>query len=131
MVTVLLLEDDEELRQYYEEYLRGYGFFVVARGNSQGVVQLVKEHRANFLVTDLVMPEHEGMEGIFLAKQVPGLKIVAVSSNAAFLRLAENFVDACLLKPIAGLDLILALQRMIQGLLADEADTPVVLKQDQ
>ncbi len=131
MVTVLLLEDDEDLRQYFEEYLRAYGFFVVARGNSQGVVQLVNEHRANFLVTDLVMPGHEGMEGIFLAKQVPDLKIVAVSSNAAFLRLAEDFVDACLLKPIAGLDLTLTLQRMIPGLLADGADTPVVLNPNQ
>ncbi len=129
MTTVLLMEDDAELRQYLEEYLRAYGFFVVARGNSQGVMQLLKEHRADFLLTDLVMPEHEGMEGIFLAKQVKGLKIVAMSVNEAYLRMATSMVDACLLKPVSGADLVLTLQNLMPGVLPENAESAVVLPQ--
>ena len=113
MTTVLFLEDDDDLREYLQAHLEAYGFRVVARGNSEGIVHLVKNSQADILLTDLMMPQHEGLEGIFLVRQIPGLKIIAVSSSAAFLQLAENLVDCCLRKPISADDLILAIERVM------------------
>ena len=105
MPTVILLDDDAQVRQYFAEYLRAYGYTVVEGVNSKGILQLVREHHAKILITDLVMPDHEGMEGIFLAKQIPELRIIAISANAAFLKLASNIADACMQKPFFGADL--------------------------
>jgi DNA-binding response OmpR family regulator len=63
--TIILLDDDVELRTFFATALESLGFAVVTASNSEHVVELIAEHRAVLLVTDLVMPDHEGMEGIF------------------------------------------------------------------
>lgn len=113
MPTVILLDDDAQIRQYFAEYLRAYGYTVVEGVNSKGILQLVREHQAKILITDLMMPDHEGMEGIFLARQIPDLRIIAISSNAAFLHLAFSIVDACMQKPILGSDLVLQVEKLL------------------
>ncbi|MBI3230595.1 MAG: response regulator transcription factor [Burkholderiales bacterium] len=106
MKTIILLDDDAELREYFSAHLQAHGFTVIAQANSQNITDLVKRNNAACIITDLIMPGHEGMEGIFLAKQIQGLKIIAMSSSSAFLRIADGLVDRCLHKPISGPDLV-------------------------
>lgn len=101
MSTLILLDDDEQLRQYYAVYLRACGYNVIESGDSRDVMQLIEEHSADCLITDLMMPEHEGMEGIFLALRVEGLRIIAISSSATFLGIANGVVHACMHKPFS------------------------------
>ncbi|WP_338844621.1 response regulator [Massilia sp. W12] len=99
MASVVLLEDDSDLCELYASALRLAGHQVHVAANSRGILNVLQAQQAQVLVTDLIMPGHEGIEGIFLARQKQGLRIIAISSNQEYLRLAENLVDVCLHKP--------------------------------
>ncbi len=114
MACVILLEDDADLRELFAHALSQAGHEVHAAPNSRGIMALVRDNAAAVLVTDLIMPGHEGMEGIFLARQQQGLRILAMSSNRDFLRLAEGLVDCCMLKPFTAEDLLEKVETLLK-----------------
>lgn len=97
---LILMEDDALLRKYYCLGLESSGFDVVQAENSRDIVDLIDKHRPALIITDLVMPDHEGIEGIFKIIEHHSLPIVAVSGYQKFLDIAEKLVTATLLKPV-------------------------------
>jgi signal transduction histidine kinase len=70
--TVLLVEDDDGVRQFAARALRGLGYDVHEANNGRSALELVIDHglRIHILVTDLVMPVMNGTE---LAKEITRL----------------------------------------------------------
>ncbi len=112
--TIILLDDDVELRTFFATTLESAGFAVVAASNSKHVVELVAEHRAVLLVSDLVMPDHEGIEGIFSVLRTFHIPIIAISSYREYLNIVEPVVKATLLKPITGSALLDAVKKVLR-----------------
>ena len=101
MTTVLLVEDDEDLRGALSETLEDAGFRVLtASGGIEGL-ELVHNETVDKAVTDIVMAGGEGIEFILKAKAVkPSLPIIAMSAKAMYLRDAKSLgADHTLLKP--------------------------------
>jgi PAS domain S-box-containing protein len=80
--TVLLVEDDEKLRQFSGKILQARGYQVLEAASAEEAFRLCAQHDSpiHFLVTDVVMP---GMNGGELARhllaQRPGLRVLFVS----------------------------------------------------
>ncbi len=80
--TVLLVEDEELVRDVAEQMLRRCGYTVLVAGSGQGALALARDHEGpiDLLLTDVVMPLMNGQE---LAEKVatvrPGIKILYVS----------------------------------------------------
>jgi len=80
-VTVLLAEDDEQVRNYIQEFLESKGFTVLCAGDGFEALDMAKEaDGVDLLLTDLVMP---GMDGKALSKKVseifPEAKVLYIS----------------------------------------------------
>src|SRR5690606_14141364 len=81
--TILLVEDDEAVRELTLSVLRAYGYRVLAASTGAEGFEVWKQHRneVRLLLTDMVMPD--GMSGLELAKLLraadPGLKIICMS----------------------------------------------------
>lgn len=80
---------------------------VVARNGREGMRKFDRE-RFDLVITDLIMPEQEGVETIrLLRRQSPDLKIIAISgggraANTAILRMVEKLgATAVLAKPFS------------------------------
>ncbi|HEX4933662.1 MAG TPA: response regulator [Gemmatimonadaceae bacterium] len=91
MPKILVIEDDESLRALMSRALRSRGHDVlVARDGAEGLAVWDRE-RPDLVVTDLYMPNVDGIEAILAFRsRDPGLPIVAVSggdSRASFLAL--------------------------------------------
>ena len=91
MQKTLVIEDDESLRTLMSRSLRSKGFEVVtARDGGEGIAMWDFE-RPDLVVTDLYMPNVDGIEAIMaLRARQPDIPIVAVSggdSRASFLAL--------------------------------------------
>jgi len=77
--TILLVEDDPDLRSYIGEILRGLDYRVMIASNATGALEILakKEHPIDLLLTDIVMP---GMNGRRLAEearlQIRDLKVL-------------------------------------------------------
>lgn len=65
------------------------------------------------IVTDLIMPDYEGMEGIFRLGKVCQAPIIAISVKPAFLTMAEPLVNATLRKPFSGDELRLLVDHLL------------------
>ena len=103
--SIQLVEDDETIRQLASRVLRERGHTVRVASSGREAIVILKSTTPDILITDLVMPEMEGLELIrIVLKAKPGLKIVAISGafDGLFLKAAELFgVEATLSKPFS------------------------------
>lgn len=82
MARVLVIDDNDDLRRVLRLFLEEAGFEVEAAANGLRRLQLQREKPACVVVTDLFMPEKEGIETIVeLRRQFPQTKIVAMSGG--------------------------------------------------
>jgi len=104
MTKILLIEDDEQLREMVRLLLTEAGYLVsLARDGIEGI----RRHRtdpADLVLTDIVMPNKEGLETIIeLRREYPDLRIVAMSGSTyspTWLKTARLLgVQRTLLKP--------------------------------
>lgn len=86
--------------------LEGGGYAVLEAGNGREAAHQLAQHpyRVDLLITDLVMPEQEGIETIqHLRRKYPHLKIIAISGalDSAYLEVARYLgADRALPKPL-------------------------------
>ena len=82
--TLLLVDDEQEVRDSIGEVLRAYGYEVLLASTGEEAVSLIREHgaRIGLLLTDIRMP---GMSGHELAEWartvVPDLKVILMSGS--------------------------------------------------
>lgn len=83
MATVLLVDDDDLLRRLLSRELRKLGYTVIEAGDGRVAVQSFEETPVDAVVTDVVMPEQEGIETIrSLRRLAPLVPIIAMSGGA-------------------------------------------------
>jgi DNA-binding response OmpR family regulator len=77
---VLVLDDDEGLRVLIQLALRAENFEVSVAANGHDGMSLLRKHGADVVVTDILMPEQDGIETIAeLRREFPDVKIIAIS----------------------------------------------------
>jgi DNA-binding response OmpR family regulator len=62
MATIVLAEDDADLRALYAAYLRSAGFHVLEAADGQQALHMVRAHRPPLLLLDIWMPVMNGFE---------------------------------------------------------------------
>jgi two-component system, cell cycle response regulator CpdR len=81
---ILLAEDDESMRGFLERALTRAGYEVVAFGDGQQAHERLLEEPFTLLLTDIVMPEMDGIELARRASELdPALKIMFITGFAA------------------------------------------------
>jgi PAS domain S-box-containing protein len=71
--TILVVEDEDEIRDMVREYLERKGYNVVAANNGSEALQVAQRYKGSIhlLLTDVVMPQVGGHE---LAQQIKGMR---------------------------------------------------------
>ncbi len=113
MSTILVVDDDEAVRDVMSEMLRLEGHEVASAANGQQAVDCVATTLFDLVITDLIMPEKEGLETIAdIRRQYSDMPIIAISGGG---RLGPNdyletarFIgaNATLAKPFARQELL-------------------------
>lgn len=82
MKRILVIDDDSQTRQMLRQALERAGYSVVeARDGAEGL-QYYQENPADLVITDILMPEKEGLETIReLREKFPSVKIIAISGG--------------------------------------------------
>lgn len=120
MIRILLAEDDELLRETLRIALEKAGYDVVPASNGVAALNLLRQTEFNVIVTDVLMPEMDGLEVIqSLRKASSDVPIVAISGggrtrNMDMLEYAREFgADRILPKPLLPRDLIAAVKEVL------------------
>ncbi len=120
MAKLLVIDDDPQMRQMVMRVLAEAGHdVVVAKDGAEGLKQF-REQQPAVVITDILMPEKEGIETIrTLRSEAPALRILAISGGGPargmmFLNMAKEFgADATLSKPFRAAELVEAVQRLL------------------
>jgi two-component system, cell cycle sensor histidine kinase and response regulator CckA len=83
--TILVVDDDEPLREVVCEFLKSGGYTVLSAGSPVEAVRVAELHEGaiDFLLTDLIMPKMNGRElAVQLKKSRPTMKVLYVSGYA-------------------------------------------------
>lgn len=81
-MRVLVIEDNAGLRDYLRLALRSEGYEVLTARNGKEALAVIDGQDLNAVVTDLFMPEMDGIETITaLRRKLPGVKVVAMSGR--------------------------------------------------
>ena len=118
MQRIILAEDDETMRRFLVNALEKAGYNVVAFGNGADAYQRIREEPFSLLLTDIVMPEMDGIELARRASELdPDLKIMFITGFAAVALNSEEQAarDAKVLsKPFHLRDLVQEVERMLE-----------------
>lgn len=106
--SVLVIDDETGVREMISESLKFCGYKVSQAENGRVALEMIGQgHWPDIVITDLIMPEQDGMETILTIRQeFPDVRLVAISgggrrNNVDFLTLAEDLgADAALPKPL-------------------------------
>jgi DNA-binding NtrC family response regulator len=83
MPSILLIDDDDGLRRMLAQMLTRAGYEVTEAVNGRDGLWKLRQKKADLVVTDLIMPDQEGLETIMALKQeFPGIKVIAMSGGA-------------------------------------------------
>ena len=80
MAKILVIDDEPDIRSIMCRVLETAGHEVVAFGNGSGAIDHVKREPADLLITDIFMPDVEGLETIREIRRLrPDMPIIAIS----------------------------------------------------
>ncbi len=89
MTRILLVEDDELTRLVLKDVLESEGYEIREASNGREALLSFASAPPDLVLTDLVMPDTEGIELIIkMRKSDPHVKIVAMSGSEDYLELA-------------------------------------------
>jgi DNA-binding NtrC family response regulator len=117
------MDDDDQVRRLVTRALRGDGHAVAEAPNGIVGLRLLREMPIDLVITDILMPEQDGLETITEILRVrPSLPIIAISgggvgSGGAYLSLAMTLGAKCVLEKPFEVARLIALVR-------DIADAP-------
>jgi two-component system cell cycle sensor histidine kinase/response regulator CckA len=110
--TVLLVDDDEAVRELGAEFLARSGFEVKATGGGREAVAILRAHPGEIdaVVLDLMMPDCDGEETLKRIREVrsdiPVILATGFFDEAAFARFAQRGVAGFLRKPYEAEELV-------------------------
>ena len=88
--TILLVDDDEDIRTIIKDRLDKLGYNVMTAGNGQEALNSIDRHEPDVMILDLQMPVMDGMEVIRRLKDNPQLPIIVLTAFGTI----ENAVAA-------------------------------------
>ena len=122
MARILIIDDDDPLRAVLRMALEHHGHTVIEACNGQEGLELFEHADADLVITDIVMPEKEGLSVLMaLRKKQPPVKVIAMSgggrqSAVDYLRMAKMLGAAKVLaKPFSTEALVAAIDELLPG----------------
>ena len=83
MALILIIDDDKHIRDLLRKVLEGAGYSVADAPNGRIAMRMWREKPADLIITDILMPEQDGLEFIReLRRDVPHAKIIALSGGS-------------------------------------------------
>ena len=117
---ILIIDDDAVMRLTIQGTLKKHGYTTLIAENGDEGVKLYKTEQPDIVITDMLMPNKEGLETISEIRAInPQAKIIAMSGggstqNMTFLQLAKKVgANHLLTKPVKPDQLLVAVESLI------------------
>ena len=118
--SILVVDDDAAVRQLIKHTLDGAGYRVTCAEDGRAATKAMAQARFDLVITDLLMPERDGLELIEdLRRRHPGVRIIAMSGGGRiapeeYLQIAKGLgANGVMGKPFYPKQLLSAIDRVL------------------
>ncbi|RKZ69070.1 MAG: response regulator [Gammaproteobacteria bacterium] len=82
MASILIIDDEEDIRDALQMILQRAGYDVMVASNGSEAIELQRGEPADLIITDIIMPEKDGVTTIKeIREEFPGTRIIAISGG--------------------------------------------------
>lgn len=117
MINILVVDDDQHIRELIKLYLDKEGFSVFAASDGQEAIELLENSRIDLAVIDVMMPKVTGIElveSIRLFSDMPILLVTAKGESQDKVIGFEAGSDDYLVKPFDPIELVLRVKVLLK-----------------
>jgi DNA-binding response OmpR family regulator len=120
VARILIIEDDDEVRDFLESVLQRAGHETMTAANGREGVQVFRSAQFDLVITDIIMPEKDGIETIMdMKREQRELKVLAISGGGRaepdnYLESARLLgADATMKKPFTHQDMLATVRELL------------------
>jgi YesN/AraC family two-component response regulator len=121
MARILIIDDNDQFREVLSTMLKMAGYNEIEEAADGNIgMKLFRQNPFDLIITDIIMPEKEGLEMITeLTRDYPGMKIIAMSGGGStgpqdYLTMAKYLgASRTLVKPFKHEELIAVVQEVL------------------
>lgn len=120
MARILVIDDDEQMLLFIQTMLERAGYEAMTARNGLEGMKICRNHPVDLVITDIIMPDMEGLEIIMeLKKEFSSVKIIAVSGGARnkpfdYLCMAAKLgANYTFTKPFDRKELLMAVKKLV------------------
>lgn len=123
--TILLLEDEEQIREVVAEYLMLAGYEVVEASNAEASFDIIDDTSIDLAILDIMLPGVSGMEVLQYIKNnrasVPVIMLSALNDEQSQLQAFNCFADDYVSKPFSPILLLKRIETILRRVSSDES----------
>ena len=82
MTNILVCDDDKEIVDAIEIYLRQEGYNVLRAYDGEMAIKMLKEHDVKLLIMDIMMPKLDGIHATLKIREYSGIPIIILSAKS-------------------------------------------------
>lgn len=115
--TLLVVDDDDEIRELLCDYLTDAGYNVLAAADGEQMREQLARHKVDLVVLDLMLPGEDGLSLCRQLQATPGLAVIMLSAKGSTLdRIIglEVGADDYLAKPFEPRELIARIKAVLR-----------------
>lgn len=118
-LTILIVEDENEIRKLMEEVMKSVFFEVYSAKNGDEGIKKFKKFAPDLIVTDIAMPIMDGLDMAKMINEIspttPIIALSAFSDKEKLLKAIEVGIDKYILKPVDMDELLLAIENIARS----------------
>ncbi|MEK7870384.1 MAG: response regulator [Nitrospirota bacterium] len=93
MPSVLVVDDEDQIRQLIRETLEQAGYDVQEASNGKQGLERYRTNPADLVIMDILMPDQDGLESIMtLRREFPASRVIAITGGSDMIGIL-NFLD--------------------------------------
>ncbi|EGT3616266.1 response regulator transcription factor [Clostridium perfringens] len=126
-INILIVEDEEEIREGVSEYLSEVGFNVISAADGNQGVELFKKNKIDLVILDIMLPKVNGfvvLNKIREESTIPVIMLTAMSDDYTQIMSFDENADDYITKPFS----VIVLHKRIEALLRRGVNTNEIKK---
>lgn len=125
--TILIVDDEKEIRDLIEIYLSNEGYETIKASNGAEALEIVEKHHVDLIILDIMMPKKDGIRACMELRKTKNMPVIMLSAKSQdmdkILGLTSG-ADDYLTKPFNPLELIARVKSQLRRYYTLNADKP-------
>ncbi|MNN34932.1 MULTISPECIES: response regulator transcription factor [Clostridium] len=79
--VVLIVDDEKEIRDLVEIYLKGEGYITIKAGDGEEALEILEKNKVDLIILDIMMPKLDGIEMCLKVRETRNIPIIMLSAK--------------------------------------------------